>query len=141
MAQARILCAVLPHLIAEQKEVLEPTHAVTYVVTLEEARRVLASSTFDLIVCGVHFDDCQMPLLLHHCKADSRHAKLPFVCIRGYRGGLPDSTYLQIKNAATLLGGVYVDLREWIDMRGYMAALAMLRTLIAKLLTPEGVRS
>jgi hypothetical protein len=35
------------------------------------------------------------------------------------------------------LGGVYVDLREWIDTRGSEEALTMLRTVIDKLLIPD----
>jgi hypothetical protein len=134
MTKAHILCAVLPESIAEQKRVLEPTYDVTYVTTLDDARQALATSPFDLVVCGAHFDSCQMPLLLQHCKNDPRLKDIPFVCIRGYRGRLPESTYQQVRTATMLLGGFYVDLAHWIDSRGYEHALRDLRGVIASLL-------
>jgi hypothetical protein len=134
MTKQRILCAVLDQSFIAKEVALEATYAVTYVTTLAEACAVLAHDSFDLLVCGVHFDNCQMPLLLHHCKSDPRHAAMPFVCVRAFRGRLPESTYGQIRKAASLLGAVYVDLTHWIDADGRESALRDFKGLIATLL-------
>jgi hypothetical protein len=134
MTRPRILCAVLPESIDEQRRILEPAYQVTYVITLDEARQALGSADFDLIVCGIHFDSSQMPLLLQHCKNDPRLKDIPFVCVRGYRGRLSESMYQQVRSATALLGGFYVDLAHWIDSRGYEHALRDLGGVIASLL-------
>jgi hypothetical protein len=140
MTKARVLCAVLPDSIIKQDNVLESLHDVTYVTTLDDARAVLAASNFDLIVCGVHFDGCQMPLLLQHCKTDPRLKDIPFVGFRAHRGRLPESIYAQVRKTTTLLGGVYVDLIHWIDSRGRERALLDFQGVIASRLreaTPD----
>jgi hypothetical protein len=134
MTKARLLCAVLPDSVIGKDVALESTYAVTYVTTLAEAYAALAHDSFDLLVCGVHFDDCQMPLLLHHCKSDPRHVAMPFVSVRAYPGRLPESTYRQIRKAASLLGAVYVDLTHWIEADGREAAILDFRGVIASLL-------
>jgi hypothetical protein len=134
MTRARILCAVLPESIDEQRRVLEPAYDATYVTTMGEARKALAAVDYDLIICGIHFDASQMPLLLQHCKADPRLKDIPFVCVRGYRGRLSESMYQQVRSATALLGGFYVDLAHWIDSRGYEHALRDLGGVIASLL-------
>jgi hypothetical protein len=138
MTRARILCAVLPESIDEQRRVLEPTYEATYVTTLDQARNALATHDFNLIVCGIHFDASQMPLLLQHCKSDPRLKDIPFVCVRGYRGRLSESMYQQVRTATALLGGFYVDLAHWIDSRGYEHALRDLGGVIASLLRAGG---
>jgi hypothetical protein len=125
MTKQRILCAVLDQSFIAKEVALEATYAVTYVTTLAEACAVLAHDSFDLLVCGVHFDNCQ---------SDPRHAAMPFVCVRAFRGRLPESTYGQIRKAASLLGAVYVDLTHWIDADGRESALRDFKGLIATLL-------
>ena len=134
MTKFRILCAVLPQSFIVKAVAPESTYAVTYVTTLAEAYAALAHDSFDLLICGIHFDNCQMPLLLHHCKSDPRHAAMPFVSVRAFRGRLPESTYQQIRKAASLLGAVYVDLTHWTDSHGQEAAIRNFRGLIATLL-------
>jgi hypothetical protein len=134
MAQARILCGVLPDSIVRRSNVLQPLYDVTFVTTLEQAHAALAADNFDLIICGVHFDDGQMPLLLQHCKTEPRLQPVPFVGFRALGGRLPESTYVQIRKMTTLLGGVYVDLFHWIDTRGSERALSDLKGVIATLL-------
>jgi|GEM_PF-3200356 len=139
MTKARVLCAVLPDSFIGKEVALESTYAVTYVTTLAEAYDALAHGSFDLLVCGVHFDNCQMPLLLHHCKSTPRHAAMPFVGVRAYRGKLPESMYVQIRHAASLLGAIYVDLTHWVDADGREAASRDFKGLIATLLRQSAV--
>ncbi|MDB5824564.1 MAG: hypothetical protein JWR21_3268 [Herminiimonas sp.] len=140
MGSARILCGVLPDSIIRRSDVLQPLYDVTFVTTLDEAHTALASINFDLIICGVHFDDGQMPLLLQHCKSDRRLNAVPFVGFRVRGGRLPESTYVHVREMTTLLGGVYVDLVHWIDSRGLEAALSDLKAEIATLLRHNIVR-
>lgn len=134
MGKIRILCAVMPESVEEQRRVLEPAYDVTYVVTLDQAIRELAAHRFDLIICGIHFDNCQMLPLLQHCKNDPLLASIPFLCLRGYRGRLPESVYGQVGATTALLGGLYLDLTQKIDELGYERALEYLRNAIAQLL-------
>lgn len=134
MSRSRILCGVLPDSIIRRSNVLQPLYDVTFVTTLDEARDALAANNFDLIICGVHFDDGQMPLLLQYCKTEPRLNHVPFVGFRALGGRLPESTYAQIRKMTTLLGGVYVDLFHWIDTLGRERALSDLKGVIATLL-------
>jgi hypothetical protein len=134
MGRARILCAVVPNSILLHSEVVQPLYDVTIVTTLCEAYAALASVHFNLIVCGVHFDDGQMPLLLHHCRSEPRLNAIPFVGFRAHAGRLPEATYAHIREMTNLLGAVYVDLVHWIDTRGRERALSDLNGVIATLL-------
>lgn len=134
MGRARILCAAMPDSILRRSNFLPLLYDVTFVTTLDEAYAALAAIEFHLIICGVHFDKSQMPLLLHYYKTRPQWMPVPFVGFRAYRGKLPESTYVQIRKTTTLLGGIYVDLVHWIDTRGRERALSDLNGVIATLL-------
>jgi hypothetical protein len=134
MDRARILCGVLPDSIIRRSNVLQPEYDVTFVTTLDEAHAALSAVDFQLVICGVHFDDGQMPLLLHYCQTEPRLKSVPFVGFRAHAGRLPESTYVQIRKMTTLLGGFYVDLVHWTDTRGRERALSDLKGVIATLL-------
>ncbi|MDB5823917.1 MAG: hypothetical protein JWR21_2621 [Herminiimonas sp.] len=133
MDRARILCGVLPDSIVRGSNVLQD-YDVTFVTTLDEAHAALSAVDFRLVICGVHFDDGQMPLLLQHCRTDPRLKAVPFVGFRAGRSRLPESTYGHIREMTNLLGGVYVDLVHWTDTRGWEQALSDLNGVIATLL-------
>ena len=134
MGKARILCGVLPDSMIRRSNFLQPLYDVTFVTTLDEAYTALATTDFNLIISGVHFDDGQMPLLLHHCRTEPSLVNIPFVGFRTHEGRLPESTYAQIRKMTTLLGGVYVDLVHWTDIHGQERALSDLKGVIATLL-------
>jgi CheY-like chemotaxis protein len=56
-------------------------HELTFVSTLEEAKRTLTGHNFDLIVIGVHFDESRMFDLLRHVRGQERHRATPVVCV------------------------------------------------------------
>ncbi|MDB5852706.1 MAG: hypothetical protein JWR22_747 [Herminiimonas sp.] len=98
MSGERLLCGVLPDSIMRTGNILESSYDVTFVTTLEQARHALASAKFDLIICGVHFDDGQMPLLLQHCKADLRLKEVPFMASAcAGEGFLKQHTFTSVK--------------------------------------------
>jgi len=56
-------------------------HELTFVSTLDEAKRTLSGRNFDLIVIGVHFDESRMFDLLRHVRGQERHRATPVVCV------------------------------------------------------------
>jgi PleD family two-component response regulator len=56
-------------------------HELTFVSTLDEAKRILAGRNFDLVAIGVHFDESRMFDLLRYVRWQERHRATPVVCV------------------------------------------------------------
>ena len=55
---------------------------VRFVQTLSEAKQLLNSVRFDLVIAGVHFDDSRAVELLQIVRTNKKTEKTPFVFIR-----------------------------------------------------------
>jgi hypothetical protein len=63
-------------------------HELTFVKTCEQARSLLETEQFGLVVLGVHFDESQMFSLLADIRAHAKYRKVPVVCVLGSWGRL-----------------------------------------------------
>jgi CheY-like chemotaxis protein len=50
--------------------------------TFNDAVEALASRQYDLIISGMHFDECRMMELLWRVKELPQYADVPFLCVR-----------------------------------------------------------
>lgn len=61
-------------------------HDLKFVTTSEEARSLLETEKFGLVVLGVHFDESQMFSLLGDIRAHAKYRKVPILCVLGSWG-------------------------------------------------------
>jgi CheY-like chemotaxis protein len=87
-------------------------HDLSFVHTLDEARRTLTGRNFDLIVIGVHFDESRMFDLLRHVRWQERHRATPVVCVLTADFARHAIAAEGLEIAVKALGGTaYVDLK------------------------------
>ena len=91
-------------------------HELSFVSTLDEAKRVLAGRNFDLVAIGVHFDESRMFDFLRHLQASGKHASVPVVCTRSYRFVSPAISIEGLEIAVRALGcRLFLDLTKYPD--------------------------
>src|SRR5262245_51541001 len=83
--RTKVLLAVGPDKTDRMQRVVSG-HDVTKVETCEEARTLLESEEFGLVVLGVHFDESQMFSLLGDIRAHAAYRKVPILCVLGSKG-------------------------------------------------------
>ena len=99
--------------------------------SLAEAHKLLAEDRFDLILCGVNFDESRMFELLDDVKANPATKALPFVCIKVFQSILHAGSYDSVKKAGALLGvATFIDLAQWRKEIGREQADAQLRSTL-----------
>ena len=87
-------------------------HELTFVHSLDEAKRTLAGRNFDLIVIGVHFDESRMFDLLRHVRWQERHRATPVVCVLASDFARHAIAAEGVEIAVKALGGTaYLDLK------------------------------
>ena len=87
-------------------------HDLSFVGTLDEAKRVLTGRNFDLIIIGVHFDESRMFDLLRHVRWQERHRATPVVCVLTADFSRHAIAAEGLEIAVKALGGTaYVDLK------------------------------
>jgi PleD family two-component response regulator len=107
-----------------------------FVLTLEEAQKLLVSEHFDAIVCNVHFDNNRMFDLLHFAKSHPRTSSLPFLCVLSKPGMLSAAIFESVRMASKALGATdFIPLHDWRTELGDAAAEKRLRQRIRALLT------
>jgi len=90
-------------------------HDLSFVDTMDEAKRALTGRNFDLIVISVHFDESRMFDLLRHVRWQERHRATPVVCVLTTDFARHAIAAEGLEIAVKALGGTaYVDLK----MRG-----------------------
>lgn len=108
---AKILVASVPEGQSLLKDTFAGKHDLHIVETMSQAEAALAESelkppqkgsSFDLVVCSVHFDDSRMFELLKYIRDTGHFDNLPFLVITSKSGLLPLDTTTRI--AAELLG-------------------------------------
>ena len=58
-------------------------HDLVFVNTCDEARSLLETQKFGLVLLGVHFDESQMFSLLGDIRAHAKYRKVPVLCVLG----------------------------------------------------------
>jgi CheY-like chemotaxis protein len=102
-------------------------HELSFVNTLDEAKRVLTGRNFDLIVISVHFDESRMFDLLRHVRWQERHRATPVVCLLTADFARHAIAAEGLEIAVKALGGTaYVDLKT----RGDSEARRMIDELL-----------
>lgn len=90
-------------------------HELSFVGTLDEAKRTLGRRQFSAIVLGVQFDESRVLALLDHLRRQTR-LSTPVVCVIGIRGRLSDAALKAFEQAATALGASAVlDMEDFPD--------------------------
>ena len=117
-------CAVLASMLGDELAFI-PAH------TFVDALRSLERESFDLIVCGQHFEGSQMLRLLEHVKADRRASRIPFICCRTLPTQLSATALTAMRQACEALGAVaYIDLPERESERGKEVAAVEFRDAV-----------
>ena len=83
--RAKVLLAVGPDKSGRMQRILSG-HDVSQVDTCNEARSLLESQEFGLVILGVHFDESQMFSLLGDIRAHAAYRKVPILCVLGQKG-------------------------------------------------------
>lgn len=127
----KLLFAIYRGAQAELERALDSAFNVTYAYTLDSGKEQFASRPFDLIVCGIHFDECQMRLFLQHCRSTPALRHIPFLCVRGGKGSLPDRYYWRTRYFAEAIAAKYLDYQAAAVEKGHDLAAQTLREVIA----------
>ena len=129
----RILVADTPEGDSRLTRIL-PDHDLTFVRTLDAARRALATERFALVLIGVHFDDSRMFDLLRHLQASNGHAGCAVICMRSQHFESPAITIEGLEIAVRTLGcNLFLDLTWYADDAPGNGAV---RSLLEALLSP-----
>lgn len=77
---------------------------LTFVETLDEAKRTLEQQAFSGCLLGIQFDDSRVLELLEHLRSQPKTARVPVVCMIGIRGRLSGAALSAFAQAARALG-------------------------------------
>jgi len=116
--RAKILLAVSALESERLKRSLGEKHQIAQVDTIEKAISAVRNQTFDLVICGVHFDESRMFELLRIFKENQSQRPKPFICFQ--YGSLPfgEGAGKAVIQAAELIGAsCYLDGRGFSDMQ------------------------
>lgn len=130
----KLLYAICKDAQAEQESALGGQYSVEYVYTTERANARVATLRFELILSGIHFDDCQMGPFLQYCKNNPLLRDTPFLCVRGIKGTLPERHYWRARYFAEAMGARYFDYQAMAAEEGHSTAGKTLCELIASCL-------
>ena len=134
-ARNRILVAVAEDSTEKIVELLGDGFQLQLAKTVQHAHTLLKQSQFDLIVCGVRFDDSRLLDLLQQCKSDPQLASIPFLCMRVLRGKLSLDCLRDIVLASSALGAAgFFDVEQCDRDVGPEATATEYRKLVRSLL-------
>ena len=86
---------------------------LTFVHSIDEAYATVRPE-FDLILCGLHFENGRMYDFLKFSKAYQRTKNIPFLCVQLTGGILPYGAFKSMVTAFDVLGGdMFVQLAKW----------------------------
>ena len=77
---------------------------LTFVQTLDEAKRALEGQAFSGFLLGIQFDDSRVLELLEYLRSHPKTARVPVVCMIGIRGRLSEAALCAFAQAAHALG-------------------------------------
>ena len=127
----RILVAVRPRGATRIANALACDFALTFCHSLAQAQSLVANGHFDLVVCGVNFDESRMFDLLKHVKSHPSAKAIPFLCIKVFEGILHAGSYESVKGVCALLGATdFIDFAQWRKELGKEQAAEELRSTL-----------
>jgi CheY-like chemotaxis protein len=92
--------------------------------TFPEAARMLAADGFDMIICGIHFDDSRMVDLLQAIFKDVRHKNTPVIVFHGAHSDNVDLLRTTVDTLRKLHSfGAYIELDNYLTEPGPGEAL------------------
>lgn len=103
--QKRILVASTPDGRHRAQQALSKKYDLQFVSTVREAESLLSEhghSAFDLIICGIHFDDSRIFELLEFVRHTDHFDNLPFLVFQAQHGDM--SVMASVKRTAQTLG-------------------------------------
>lgn len=128
----RALVAAAPRSFDPIVSALGSAFQLVHASHLSQAKSFL-SEPFDVIVCGMHFDDSRMFDLLRYAKAEERTRPIPFLAVKATAGDLSPTLLQSVEIACGALGAEkFVDLSEWETRFGIEATHARFRALIER---------
>jgi hypothetical protein len=135
-----ILVAIRPEQQALMATVLQ-NNTLHFVQNIDEACSAL-STDFDLIICGLHFENGRMYDFLKFSKAYQQTKDIPFLCVQLSGGILPYGAFKSMITAFDVLGGdLFVQLAKWRielgDEQAFIKLLDVIRTLAGKRLAHD----
>jgi hypothetical protein len=133
-----ILVAIRP----EHQELMATilkNNAVHFAQNIEEACSAL-SADFDLIICGLHFENGRIYDFLKFSKAYQQTKDIPFLCVQLTGGILPYGAFKSMITAFDVLGGdLFVQLAKWRTELGeeqaFIKLLDVIKVLAGKRVT------
>ena len=110
-AESRILLAASPFENVERLErLLGERHTIVRVNTTEQAVAAIKTELFDMIICGVLFDDSRMFDVLKSVKKDKLQKPKPFICYKQSSSVLSSDMEAAVATAARVIGAnCYLD--------------------------------
>lgn len=106
-----ILVADVPAGIASLRKIMGEMAALKSACKIADALGLL-SPDFDLVVCGVHFDESRMFDFLMAAKSDPGTRHVPFICFRDLDSALHPTMLRSLEISCRALGAEFVDLFE-----------------------------
>jgi CheY-like chemotaxis protein len=136
----QLLIAIRPEDLGIMSALLGTDFEIAVCHTLTDAQSVLHRK-FDLIACGLHFDDGKMFEFLKYVKARPETRAIPFLCIKGAGGVLTPAIFQSILIATEQMGAQgFIDVAELKLKYGDEFAYSMLRQGLHQLLSGPGIR-
>jgi hypothetical protein len=131
----KILVAIRP----EHQEIFSTilkNYDLAFVHSIERAHADL-SPEFQLILCGLHFENGRMYDFLKFSKAYQKTKDIPFLCVQVTGGILPAGAFKSMVTAFDVLGGdMFVQLAKWRielgDEQAFNKLLDVIESLVAK---------
>ncbi len=113
---------------------LDDAFALTVCTSFMEAAHQIDINRFDVILCGLHFDEGKMFDLLNLVKTRPSTKDIPFVCINALNTVLSDAVIRVVEVAASATGThSFIEFSKWRKELGDEAAFAKMREYIARL--------
>jgi CheY-like chemotaxis protein len=103
-AKARILVAAADHDAERLLRLLGDEHSIVKASSIDAAIAAASSEIFDLIMCGVDFDESRMFELLRAVKQNGRLKPKPFICFRQGQTNLGRASETGLLAAARVAG-------------------------------------
>jgi PleD family two-component response regulator len=111
---AKILVADVAATNARLVRVLQGRHEMHFAASMEEALAALKEHVFDMVICGMDFDESQMIDLLRAVKGIEVLANTRFICLRV---GIPEREEEQVMKLARFIGACKYIALETVESR------------------------
>lgn len=122
--------------------VLKDRYEYVEVHDIDAAVRALISKQFDLIICGLHFQESRMFDLLRCVRNESEHNAIPFICIRDLDSRLPEPLFESLSISCRAMGAeAFVDVYSMKAEFGDDQAIRLLLEVIEKVFANGCMRS